>query len=93
MVQKVSGYARQRMGPKLVNCCRPKQMDTKEVSKMIKTKSRLSKKEESQQKAKNWRIDAERNTRKEYKRLLNNFEMEGLMAQKKACGTWQRRKS
>ena len=30
-------------------------------------------------------------TRKEYRRLLNNLEMEGLMAQK-ACGSWQRRK-
>ena len=33
---------------------------------------------------KNWRIEGEKKriTRKEYQRLLNNFEMEGLMAQK-----------
>ena len=37
--------------------------------------------------AKNWRIEGEKKriTRKEYKRLLNNFEMEGEMAQK---GLW-----
>ena len=37
--------------------------------------------------AKNWRIEGEekRITRKEYQRLLNNVEMEGLMAQK---GLW-----
>ena len=36
---------------------------------------------------KNWRIEGEKKriTRKEYQRLLNNFEMEGLMAQK---GLW-----
>ena len=28
--RRCSGYARQRMGPKLLNCCRPEQMDTKE---------------------------------------------------------------
>ena len=34
--------------------------------------------------AENWRIEGakKRITRKEYKRLVNNFEMEGLMAQK-----------
>ena len=34
---------------------------------------------------KNWRIEGEKKriTRKEYQRLLNNFEMEGLMAQKR----------
>ena len=29
-------------------------------------------------------------TRKEYRRLLTNFEMEGFMAQK-SCGSWQRK--
>ena len=31
--RKCSGYARQRMGPKLMNCCRPEQMGTKEFGK------------------------------------------------------------
>ena len=34
--RKCSGYARQRMGPKLVNCCKPEQMGTKEFGKMMK---------------------------------------------------------
>ena len=33
---KCSGFARQRMGPKLMNCCRPEQAGTKEYGKMIK---------------------------------------------------------
>ena len=33
---KCSGYARQRMGPKLMNCCGPEEMDTKEFGKMLK---------------------------------------------------------
>ena len=38
--------------------------------------------------AKNWRIEGEKKriARKEYQRLLNNFEMEGLMSQK---GLWK----
>ena len=34
--RKCSGYARQRMGPKHMNCCRLEQMDTKEFGKMVK---------------------------------------------------------
>ena len=34
--RKCSGYARQRMGPKLMNCCRPEQMGTKEFGKTQK---------------------------------------------------------
>ena len=35
MVQKkCSGYARQRMGPKLMNCCGLEQVGTKEFGKM-----------------------------------------------------------
>ena len=30
------GYARQRMGPKLVNCCKTEQMGTKEFGTMMK---------------------------------------------------------
>ena len=38
--------------------------------------------------------EKKRITRKEHQRLLNKFEMEGLVAQKKKdCGTWHRRKS
>ena len=34
--RKCSGHARQRMGPKLVNCCKQEQMGTKEYGKMMK---------------------------------------------------------
>ena len=33
--RKCSGHARQRMGPKLMNCCKTKQAGTKEYGKMI----------------------------------------------------------
>ena len=34
--RKCSGCARQRMGSKLMNCCRPEQVSTKEHGKMLK---------------------------------------------------------
>ena len=75
------------MGPKLVNCCRPEQMGTKEFSKMIKRIQTLEKGRVPAKEAKNWIIEGEKErfTRKEYQRRLNNFEMEGLMAQR---GLW-----
>ena len=81
---KCSGYARQRMGPKLMNCCRPEQMDTKEFGKMENIIQILEEGRVPAQEAKNWRIEGEKKriTRKEYKRLVNNFEMEGLLVQK-----------
>ena len=80
--RKCSGYARQRMGPKLMNCCRLEQMDTKELGKIVK-ENKFSRKKESQPKKQRIGESREKRkiTRKEYERLLNNFEMEGLMAQ------------
>ena len=93
--RKCSGYARQRMGPKLVNCCRLEQMGTKVFGKMMKRIQILEEGRVPAKETKNWRIEGEkkRSTRKDHQRLLNKFEMDGLMAEKKACGTWQRRKS
>ena len=34
--RECSEYARQRMGPKLMNCCKPEQMGTKEYGKVMK---------------------------------------------------------
>ena len=75
------------MGPKLTNCCRPEQTDTKEFGKMMKRIQILEEGRVPAKEAKNWRTEGakKRITRKEYKRLVNNFEMEGLMAQK---GLW-----
>ena len=89
--KKCSVYARQRMGPKLMNCCMPELVGTKDFGKMVKRIQTLEEGIVPAKEAKNWRIEGEkrRTTRKEYRRLLNNFEME--MAQK-ACGRLQRRR-
>ena len=81
------------MGPKLVNCCRPEQMGTKEFGKMMNRIQSLEEGRVPVTEAKNWRIDGEKKiiSRKEYRRGFNNFEMEGSR-QKKACGSWQRKK-
>ena len=65
------------MGPKLVNCCRPEQMGTKEFGKWMK---RIQILEEGRVPAK---VSEKRKgiARKEYRRLLYNFEMDGSMAQ------------
>ena len=82
---KCSGYARQRTGPKLFNCCRPEQMGTKEFGRMLKRNQTLEEGRIPSKETKNWR-----NEGKEYQRHLNKFKIEGLMARRKACGTWQR---
>ena len=71
--KKCSGYARQRMGPKQVNCCKPEQMGTKEVGNMMK---RIRILEEGRLPTK---IEGEKKiiTTREYQRLLSNLEMEG----------------
>ena len=90
-----SGYARQRMGPQLMNCCRLGQMDTKEFGKLVKRIQILEEGRVPAKEATNWRIEGEKKriTRMECKRLLNNFEDERLNGTKKACGTWQKKKT
>ena len=41
--RECSGFARQRMGPKLMNCCWPEQMGTKEFGKLMKRMQTLRK--------------------------------------------------
>ena len=48
---KCSGYARQRMGPKLVSCCRPEQMGHR-IWQNDEKNPRLLNKEESSQRGK-----------------------------------------
>ena len=63
---------------------RPEQMVHQRIWQNDEKNSNFLRKEESQPKRE--RIgELERITRKEYQRLLNNFEMEGLMAQR---GLW-----
>ena len=82
------------MGPKLMNCCRPEQMGTKEFGKMLKKNQTLEEGRVPAKEAKNRIIGGTRKriTREKCQRLVNKFEMEGFMAQK-ACGTWLKRKS
>ena len=74
------------MGPKLLKYCEPEQLGTQEFDKMMNRIQTLEGRVPAKE-AKNWSVEGEKKiiTRKEYKRLVNNFEMEGLMAQK---GLW-----
>ena len=57
--RKCSGYAKQRMGPKLLNCCRPEQVGTKEHSKMLKRIQVLEDGRVPAKEAKDWKIEGE----------------------------------
>ena len=74
--RKCSGYARQRMGPKLINGCMPEQMGTKEFGKILKRIQTLKDGGVPAKETKNWRIEGEKKrfTRKENQRLLNKSE-------------------
>ena len=73
------------MGPKLMNCCKPEQMRSKEHGKMLKRIPVLEGGGVPAKEAKSWRIEGlkRRITRKEHQRLLNKFQMEGFVAQKR----------
>ena len=76
------------MVPKMMNCAASSEkMGTKEFCKMFKKNQTLEDGGVPAKEAKNWRIEGQKKriTRKEYQRLTNKFEMEGLMAQK---GLW-----
>ena len=71
--RKCSGYARRRMGPKLMNCCVREQMGPKEFGRMMKRIQILEDGRVPAKETKNWMIEGEKKriTRKEYQRLLN----------------------
>ena len=75
------------MGPNLLNCCKPEQEGTKGRDKMIKRIQILEDGRVPAKEAKDWKIEGKKRriTRKEFERLINEFELEGLMAQK---GLW-----
>ena len=75
------------MGPKLMNCCKPEQVGTKEHSKMLKRIQVLEDGRVPAVEARSSKIEGQKRriTSKEYQRLLSKFEMEGFMAQK---GLW-----
>ena len=68
-----------------MNCCKPQQVGTKEHGKMLKQIQILEDGRVPVKGARNWEIEGQKKkiiTRKEYRRLLNKFEMGGFMAQK-----------
>ena len=73
------------MGPKLMNCCKPEQMGTKEFDRMLKRIQTLEEGKVPAKETKSWRIEGKKKriTRKEHQRLLNKFDMEGFMAQRR----------
>ena len=82
------------MEPKLMNCCKPERMGTKEFGTMLKRTQTLEGGRVPAKEASNWRIEGQKRkiTRKKYQRLVNKFEMEGFMAQKN-CGILQEKRS
>ena len=86
MVQKVFGIREAKMGPKLVNCCRPEQMGTKEFSKMMKRIQILEEGRVPAKEAKNRKIDGEKKriTRKEKRGCSTILKWKAFMAQ----GMW-----
>ena len=66
--RKCSGYARQGMGQKLINCCKPEQTDKKEHGKMLKKFQTLGDGRVPAKEAKYWRIEGQKKriTRKEH---------------------------
>ena len=68
--RKCSSYGRQRMGPNLLNCCKPEQVDTKEVGKMLKRIQILEDGRVPVKEAKGWEIEGKKRriTRRESKK-------------------------
>ena len=67
-----------------MNCCRPDQVGTKEYGKTLERTHILEDGRVLAKDAKDWKQEGKRRriTRKDHRRLSNEFEMEGLMAQK-----------
>ena len=68
--RKCSGYARQKMGPQLMNRCKSKKVCTEEHGKMLKTKFRfLEDCRIPATEARNWKIQGHKRriTREEYR--------------------------
>ena len=64
-----------------MNCCKPEQEGTKEHGKMLKRIPILEDCRVPAKEARNWKIEGQKRmvTRKEYRRLINEFELEGFI--------------
>ena len=73
------------MGPKLRNCCKLGQVGTKGHGKMINRIQILEDGRVPAKEAGNWKIEGQKRriTSKDNQRLLNKFEMERFMAQRR----------
>ena len=89
--EKCVGHAWCRLGPKLMNHCRPEKTDTKEHGKMLKILLKLEEGRVPHGNAKGWKVEGDRRrvTRRECKRLGEEFGVGGFVAQKD-CGTLPR---
>ena len=58
--RKCSGYARQRMGPKLMNCCKPEPTGTQVCGKMLKRIQVLEDGTVPATEARSWRIEGQK---------------------------------
>ena len=64
-----------------MNCCKPEQVGTKEHGKMLKRIQILKDGRVPAKQANDWKIEGQKmRVTKEYRRLLNAFEMGGFMA-------------
>ena len=70
-----------------MNCCKPEQVGTKEYGKMLKRIQVLEGGRIPAREARNWKSEGQKRriTRKEHRRLWNEFEVGGFIAQK---GLW-----
>ena len=57
LVPKMLGVCEAKKGPKLITCCIPEPMGTKEIGKMVKRIQILEEGRVPAKEAKNWRID------------------------------------
>ena len=82
------------MGSKLMNCCKPELVDTKEHDKMLKRIQVLEDGRAPAKEARSWRVEGEKRRITE-KKVSEVFEtssrMEGFVAQK-SCGILPERK-
>ena len=58
--RKCSGYARQKMGRKLRNCCKPEQVGTKRVRQNDEENSNSRRRRVPAKEVRNWKIERQR---------------------------------
>ena len=77
-----------------MNSCKQEQVGTQEYGKMLKRVHILEDGRVPAKEAKDWKIEGQKRriTRKEYRKLRNKSELEGLMAQKRVVESCERKR-